>query len=255
METNYPPIKESTELLLTDLPARLEAETHVMTLRRDALIASSGRVPPITTDEISGKVADLDEQLAKFIKAAKDWKDKSKEPVLVLDRAIMQQHANLVTTIVSTKDTINKMQTDYLRKKADAELAERRRIEQEARDAAEKLRLEAEQAAAALTKPEDLDAAVRAEEAATQAAITAQQASVAVAAKPSELGRVTSSFGSTQSLRKKWVHRSVDMATVDLELLRAYLTADDLDKAIKKAIKAERLQIKGVVIEEEYKAR
>jgi len=137
------------------------------------------------------------------------------------------------------------MQTKYLKKKADDELAARQKIEQEARDAAEKARQEAEQAAAALTTTEDLDAAVRAEEAATQAAIAAQQASVAVAAKPSELGRVTSSFGSTQSLRKKWVHKSVDMATVDLDLLRAYLTPDDLDKAIKKAIKAERLQIMG----------
>jgi len=101
METNYPPIKESAELLLTNLPERLAAETHALLQRRDAFIASCGRVPPIENDEISGKVADLDEQIGKFVKGADVWKDEAKKPVLALDRAIMQQHKNLITTIVA----------------------------------------------------------------------------------------------------------------------------------------------------------
>lgn len=255
--TNFPPISASAADLLIDLPDRLNAETHALMLRRDALVLASGRVPPITDDEIAGKVADFTKQLTEHIKSATDWKDAAKAPVLKLDRAIMDQHKTLCEVITRTKDTVSKMQTDYLMGKEAKERAARQEAERIASEEAKKARLEAEAAAAALTSESDIDAALAAENAAIEAQKVADAAEAAAKAKPADLSRVTGAHGTTTSLRGKWVFRpeTINMDKINLEALRPYLTADDLHKAIRKYVAADRHELTGVVIEQEFKAR
>lgn len=255
--TNYPPLSESIADALSDLQDRLRAETAHLETRRDELLSAMGRMPEITDDTISGKVADFTKQLTQFIGQADDWKDQTKKPVLAADRAIMTQHKTLTTAIVAAKDSVLSLQTKYLKIKAEQERKIREEAERVAREAAEKARLEAEAAAAALASDADLDKAMAAEEAAIAAQQQAEEAAARAQAKPAELSRVTGNYGSTQSLRKSWVFvpESINMQTIDLEALRPYLAPDDLHKAIRKAIAAQRYEIKGVVIKEELKAR
>lgn len=255
--TNFPPIADSAAELLAGLPERLAAETHALQVRRDALIMASARVPAVTDDEISGKVADFLKQLTEHLKTVDEWKDGAKAPVLKLDRAIMARHMDLSESVKRTKQTITAMQTDYLRDKAAKELADRQEAERVAREAAEKARLEAEAAAASITTDADLTAAVQAEEAAVEAQKAVEVANAAANVKPAELARVTGNYGSTNSLRTKWVFKpeTVNVDKIDLEALRPYLAADDLHKAIRKFIASGRHELKGVVIEQEYTAR
>ena len=254
---NYPPISDSAADLLIGLPDRLQSETHAMMLRRDALIMAASRIPPITNDEVAGKVADFTKQLTEHLKMATEWKDAAKAPVLKLDRAIMDQHKTLCEVVTRTKDSVSKMQTDYLMAKAAAERAARQEAERIAREEANKAAREAEAAAAALATEDDIDAALAAEQAAIEAQKAAEAAELAANAKPADLSRVTGAHGTTSSLRGKWVFRAetINMDKIDLEALRPYLSGDDLHKAIRKYIAADRHELKGVVIEQEFKAR
>lgn len=253
--SNFPPINESVDMLLENLDTRLNTETAALITRRDQLILAGGRMPQITDDAIYDKVSDFKEQLSKYLTSATEWKDTAKGPVLKLDRSIMAQHKNLSTMVSDLKTTVEAMQTAWLKAKADKELAERREAERLAQEEAQKALQAAQEAAQKAEDDQGLSQAIAAEEAAQEALKAAADAQTAANVKLTDLTRTTSQHGVTTSLRKKWVHKAVDVDKVDLEMLRPYLTADDLAKAIKKAIAAGRTEIKGVVIEEEYKAR
>jgi hypothetical protein len=255
--TNYPPISESASDLLSDLPARLQAETFDLATRRDALLAACARVPAITDDAISGRVADFVKQMTEHLKAATDWKDAAKAPVLKLDRAIMAEHGTLTKSIEDAKRGILSRQTSYLVEKEAKERAAREEQERIAREVAAEAERQAQAAAAEVKTEADLAAAIAAEEAAAQALVAVDAAEAAAQAKPSELARVTGALGTTSSLRKEWVFlpETINVAKIDLEALRPYLTGDDLHKAIRAAIRAGRHEIKGVTITEKWKAR
>lgn len=255
--TNFPPISASAADLLVDLAPRLEAETYVIANRRDVLLAAVARVPEITDDTISGKVADFVRQMTEHVKAATDWKDMAKKPVLALDRAIMDRHKALADPIVEAKAALQKKQTAYLVQKEARELAARQEAERIAREAAAEAERKAQEAAAVAQTDADLEAAIAAEDAALKAQAEADAAEAATQAKPVEMTRVTGALGSTTGLVKPWVFRpeSINMQTIDLEALRPYLAPDDLHKALRAAIKAGRHSIKGVIIEQTAKAR
>lgn len=255
--TNFPPIAESANELLPDLPVRLAAETFALASRRDGLLAAVARVPEITDDAVSGKVADFVRQMGEHVKAATDWKDAAKKPVLALDRAIMAQHADLTGSIEAAKKSILGRQTTYLVAKEARERAVREEQERVAREAAAEAERQAQAAAASVTTEEDLQAAIAAEEAAAKAQADADAAEAAAKVKPAELTRITGHLGTTTSLVKPWVFlpESINMQIIDLESLRPYLSPEDLHKALRAAIKAGRHEIKGVTIKQQAKAR
>lgn len=255
--TNFPPIQESASELLADLPSRLAAETFALAGRRDGLLAAVSRVPEITDDAISGKVADFVRQMGEHVKAATDWKDTAKKPVLALDRAIMAQHADLTGSIEAAKKSILARQTTYLVAKEVHERAIRDEVARVAAEAERAAREEAERLANEATSSHDIDVAIEAERAAEEAEDKAIEARALASVKPAELTRITGNLGTTTSLRKEWVFlpETINMAAIDLETLRPYLAPDDLHKALRAAIKAGRREIKGVTIKEQAKAR
>lgn len=134
---------------------------------------------------------------------------------------------------------------------------ERRAREEEARKAAleaDRLRQEAEAAAAQATTEEALTAAVEAEEKAADAYYQADKAQQAAEAPPADLTRERSATGVLSSLKKDWRCDGFDRQALDLEPLRPYLPQDAIEKAIKAFIRAGGRSLRGAAIREVAKA-
>lgn len=131
------------------------------------------------------------------------------------------------------------------KKKEDEERARQMEAARRAQEEAERLALEAAAHADAGindTAEELLNIAVAEEKKAETIAEKAEDVR----------GRSYGNFASA-STRKVWVGEIESMATVDLEALRKYLTADDLEKAVRGAIKDGIREIKGIKIFEQDK--
>lgn len=257
LQTNFPPISGAVADLLPELALRLEAETYSIAGRRDVLLAAVARVPEITDDGTSGKVADFLRQMAEHVKTATAWKDDAKKPVLALDRAIMEQLKALATPVEDARAKLNLRQTAYLVTKEARERKAREEAERVAREAAMEAERLAQEAAAKAQTDADLDAAITAEQVAQEAAAKVEEAVALAHAKPADLTRITGALGTTTSLGRKWdfLPETINMQAIDLESLRPYLSPEDLHKAIRGAIRSGRREIKGVTIKELAKAR
>jgi len=127
-------------------------------------------------------------------------------------------------------------EADRLRREA-AERAERERAEAEARaireaEEAERKASEAREEARRRAEQEEADRR-RAEEA-EAARIKAEKDALA---KPADMARTRSEIGSMSTLRRTWEYAIVDRDALNLNELKAYFSADAIDKAIKAAIR------------------
>jgi multidrug efflux pump subunit AcrA (membrane-fusion protein) len=231
------------------LLARLREDHADLLTRRAELLGGISRAPDaVDSEQTAGNMADFDEQLKKFLKSAKIAHESEKAPFLVAGRTVDGFLHSLVDDVTAGRARLNVVRKKYADEKA---AAERRRREEEARIAreeSERLAREAAERAAAMSQPEDLDEAVRAEDAATQARLDAEQAQKDAEAKPAEMGKSRGDYGGQTSLKQFWDFADIDRATLDLNALRQHLPEDALDKALRSFIKAGGREISGARI-------
>ncbi|OAN53859.1 hypothetical protein A6A04_13280 [Paramagnetospirillum marisnigri] len=230
------------------LRGRLAEENADVLDRRDALIAACDRIPPITTDEIAGKVGDHIKQMTACIKAADGRRVAAKEPFLESGRAVDGFFKSITDPLDLAKKAVERNLTTFLREK---EAAERRRRDEEARiarEAAERKAAEARAAAEALRSETDLTDALASEAAAQQQAADAARAEKEASAKAADLSRTRGDYGAVSSLRTTWEFDGLNRAEIDLEALRPYLPLDGLEKAVRAAIKSGVRELRGVNI-------
>lgn len=239
--SQIPPIKE----MLAEGYAKLLDEVS-------QACAAFHRAPAtIESDEISGKVADLVSDLRKLRKQANDAHDTEKAPYLQAGHDVDEFFRVPAAECKAAIDALLSRQAAYLHAKELAARQAAAKAEQEARE-----RADAELRAAERAQDQgDFDTA---EKLLTDAAIAeevAETAAATVAAKPADLTRTYSKHGAVTSLRKEWTHTVEDRARLDLDALRPYFTAADIDKAIRGFIKAGGRTLKGAKIFEQPKAR
>lgn len=131
------------------------------------------------------------------------------------------------------------------KKKEEAEKFRQLEVARAAKEEAERLAKEAEiHAAAGIpdTAEELIDFAIEEE----------KKADILIAKAEEVKGRSYGSFASASS-RGVWTGELEDIKTLDLEILRAFFKADDINKAIKAAVKSGIRNIRGAKIYEEDK--
>lgn len=196
----------------------------------EALAAKYADAPKeIADDKAHGLVGDLVVALRGIERRAKDSHKVEKDPFLAAGRAVDGFFNRVIERAAQLKNTLELRGRDYLKKKEDAARRERERIEREAREAADRARMEAE-AAAAFGADEHIE---QARDDAFDAEQAARAASEAASAKPADLTRTRSDSGRVSSLAENWQFEITEFAKIDLEALRPYLPRADLEKSIR----------------------
>lgn len=228
------------------------AENDGLLQRRDELLRAVERMPDaVTNDDVAGKAADMVKMISAAIKAADANRVNRKEPFLEGGRAVDGFFkTKLIDPLLKGKASVESRLGIYLRQKAAEEKRLRDEADRLARQAAQKAADEAARAAAAMQDQKDLDAALDAQRRADEAAIASVAASKAAAAKPAEMARTRGDVGSLGTLRQVWTFKDLDRETIALDVLRPYLSEEDIGKALRLAIKAGLRQIRGAEIYE-----
>lgn len=120
--------------------------------------------------------------------------------------------------------------TDYQTRVAQEEERRRQEEERKKREEAERLAQEAKDA-------DTLEDAIRAEEAAEKARREAE-------AKPADLHRARGEYGGVSSLRSVLAFEVLDIHAVPLETLRRHFSAEDINKAVRGFMSANREEVK-----------
>lgn len=244
---NNPP----ADLLVGDaLREKLRDENYELIERRDQLLDAATRMPPITDDDVAGKVSDYVKQLTALVKASETQRTGAKEPYLEGGRNVDGFFKAITDPVEKVKNDTQRKLTVYLREKEEAERRARMEQERLAREAAEKAAKEAAQKAKDAVDAAALDGAIEAEKAAEVAAADLAKAQQAAEVKPAELSRTRGEYGSMSSLRTEWVFDDISRADLDLEALRPYLPTDGIEKAIRAFIRAGGRELAGVRIHE-----
>lgn len=228
---------------------RLSEEHAALMKRRDELLEATDRAPAVIEDEdTAGKMTDFIKQVQAAIKAAEGARVAEKEPFLAAGRTVDGWFKKMTDPLADAKKKLERVLTEYQRKKAERERREREEAARREREEAERAAREAAERAAALQSEADLAGAIVAEEAAAQAAADAARAAQAAAAKPADLSRSRGDYGGVASLRTFWDFEGLDRDALDLEALRPHIPADALEKAVRSFVKAGGRQLRGVRI-------
>lgn len=234
-----PGIGDNAGPALEMLRDKLEAQNVDLVKRKEALIASAGRMPEITNDDIAGKASDLVKMIGAAIKDSESHRKAGKAPYDALADVVHSFFKKGISDpLESAKKAVETKLGVHLRAKADRERRAREEAERLAREAERKAQEAARAAAEAMQNEKDLAAALDAQARADEAAIASVAASKAAAAKPAELARTRGDVGSLGTLRTQWSFKDLDRHAIDLERLRPYLSEDDLGKAIRGYIKS-----------------
>lgn len=226
-------------------PDPLEEAFRPIQARTNELRVGLARVPETIDPDNEGRVTDFIKQVKATIKDAKDAHRAVKAPVLEQSRAIDAKLKAMTEPLEKMLEPIQKRLADYAKKCADEE---RRRQEEARRRAAEEeeaKRREAEEARrAAEEKARSADTVEARQEAeAAFAGVQQAEAEAEAAAKKRELAdKAKSSLirgesGSVAVQQTYWAHE-IDMDTFDLNRLRPFFKPEEIDKAVRAAIKA-----------------
>lgn len=231
-------------------------ERHGDIVRRaNELVEAAARVPEtVEDDDTAGKVSDYIKQLTACRKQAETTRVGQKEPYLAAGRTVDGFFKKVIEPLDQTKAAVQRRLDKYLREKQEAERKRREETERRARIEAEQKRREAEAAARGFQTPEEMDAAIAAEDAAEKASHDAAKAEKEAHAKAADLSRTRGDYGSTASLQTFWTFRDINRDELDLEALRYHLPADALEKAVRAFIKAGGRELRGVEIFKDYKS-
>lgn len=228
---------------------RLAEQAAAVIKRRDELLASVARCPSeVPDEETCGKIADLVKLLMACHKNAEGMRIKDKEPFLESSRIVDGFYRQITDPLDRAKRDIESRLTTYQRRKAEDERRRREETERLAREEADRARKEAEAKAAAMTTQAALDDAVSAEALARQAAADAEKAAKEAGAKAAEMSRTRGDLGSVASLRTFWDVADLDRNTLDLESIRAHISIDALEKAVRAFVRAGGRKLTGARI-------
>lgn len=225
---------------------RLTESYADMLTRAEELVAAAARVPECTDDEIAGKIGDFVKQCAAHQKLLDTTRVGEKEPFLAGGRTVdgffNVPKERLEKALVPVRGKV----TVYLRAKA----------ERERREAEEAARRQREEAARLAREAAEREAASKAESAALMDKAAAVETEAVKAeqsiadAKPADFARTRGDLGSVSTLQRRWTFRDMNRTELDLNMLRPYLPADALEKALNAFIKAGGRQIAGATIYE-----
>lgn len=249
---NRPPLEE---VIPIEFREELLRERHDFLDVMERNIGAADRAVA-TDDETLGKCGDLVKNYRACLAHISDAHKVVKEPYLQGGRLVDAEKNALVERIEAAKRKVEKIGNDFVAQREAEREAERRRIEAEQREAAEKAaaaareqeRLEAE-AERARQEAASEEERIAAERRAEQARIEAEEAMAAAplaAAAPDDSRLVRSDAGATVGGRQEWQSQVTDyevafMAVSDDEKVR-----EAIDKAIARRVKAGARTIEGV---------
>ena len=275
---NNPPIEEQVVLDLAE--ALSEAG---LTSRIDALIASAGRAPEITSHEIAGRYADMIKQMSAAGKAVEAEREKFNRPLLNAQRALKGRADAIIAPLSEAergarakvkrfddaeaeKERQRAAEAALARRRAEeAAEAERRRLQAIADENArqERLRLQAIADEAArkerlrLQAIEDERAAAEAREAqavVVEAAVVEVEAEAVEVApayvEPEEPARtvIQGDMGAKVSRVTTWKHRIVSVRQLPDSILKHAKVIEALDKVLAAQVRSGTREIKGCEI-------
>ena len=232
------------------LSERLELEYADLGERVSAKLLEARDLPAeIRDDNDLEKVSAAVKAIRALINEGEADRKKEVEPHLAAQRDTNAFFKGFSDRLAKAKEVLESRGTKYLRKKAEEERERRIEAERIAREEADRKLREA-QLAEEQNQPVIADFALQRAEQAEQ---RANLASAAAEDRPAEMAR-TSFSGGTSTLKGSWTFKVEDYTKIDLNTLRPYLAAADLDKAIRGFVRSGGRQLSGVRIFEEFKA-
>lgn len=221
---NLPPEPMPETSLEEDLEAGFAFGDRIATL-----IVRAKRLPERLANEVQlGFAADLTKEARNLYRDIEDDRAAKKKPYLDAGRMVDSFYAVSQEQVEALGKTIRGLMDAYNREVA---AAARRRAEEEARQAREEEQRRADLAQKAAEANRHHHAALH-EDKADEAAERALQAEAQARQSSNDLTRVRSSAGTVASATTVWHGEITDLAKLDLEALRPYLTRDVLQKAV-----------------------
>lgn len=228
-------------------------------LETELVALEATETPPVLEDdEDLAVLTKVITDLKAFEKKADGIRDDEKRPIIEAGNIIQSFFkVGLQGRALARVAVLDKVGTAYLKKKADRERLAREAAAKAAADAAAEALRKAEEARAKTETTPGIAHAVEAIKADAQAsALTAfANAKDREAAAPMASLAHTRTAGGSAGLQTDWTYDSVDFNTIDLEALRPFLAAADIEKALRAYIKSGRRTIVGANIFETDKAR
>jgi hypothetical protein len=277
--SNGPPIDEQ---IVIDLAEALASEG--LTSRITDLIASAGRAPSITNDDIAGRYADLIKQMVAAGRAVEADREKLNRPLLNAQRAL-KGRADAITAPLKDAELAARAKVDaYDKEQADIERrarlkreaeerkareeaeAERRRLQaiadEEARQERlrlqaiadenarqERLRLQAiEDERAAAEKREAVAVVVEAETVEVEAAVVAVELTYASASPEPARTAIQGDMGAKVARVTTGHHRIVSVRQLPDSILKHAKVIEALDKVIAAQVRSGTREMKGCEI-------
>lgn len=211
------------------LRARLEIDYTDLRKRASELLDAFARAPAeVLDDPTQGKVGDLYRLMATCTNKAEAYRKDEKEPFLADGKAVDNFFHDIADPVEKAMRALKARSDVYLNAKAAA--ARKALADEEARKRAEAAKaLEAAQKAADAGRAKVADKQL---EKAAAASVAAAQAQEAATATPASFARTRGEHSMTTT-QTRWTHEVEDWDIVPLEVLRTFLSHDDIDKAIR----------------------
>lgn len=238
---NFPPTE--AELLQEKL---LEKEGGIRTALLD--IENTPLPETIADEKEAGVVTERIKTLGRIGKDVEEAHKVTKAPFWECCKTADNWKNGLETEIKKLKSLASVPLNQYLDRKEKEERERQQEIARQERENAERLAIEA--AAHQNAKIEDvaqelLDDAVNSEAIAERIEMNVMHA------RPGELAKSRSAYGSTASRKQAWVGRITSLSGIDLEKLRPYLNEEAIQKALNAFVKNGGRDCAGATIKEE----
>lgn len=234
---NKPPIAE----VLVEQYAALSIEVEKIALR-----ANNGP-KAIKNDADLEKVADLVKATTQLNRRVDDARKTEKQPYLDAGRDVDAFFKSWADRLDRIKASFERIATDYQREKAARERREREEAAARIRAEEERKRKEADKAKREETANRKIDEA-------DALAAKAAEVEASAEAAAADLVRMRTDSGTLATVRATMNFEITNWNDVDLAALRPYLKREDVEKAIRTAVKIGITEIKGVRIYEDVKA-
>ena len=211
------------------------------------LVDAAQRIPQEITDaETAGKCADYIKKVSSCQKKVEALRVGEKEPYLTLGRVVDGFFKNISDPLEAARRTAMKPLDAFNKRAADEE---RRRRDEETRQAREKAQEEA-RIAQALERANQVAPAAEMIDRAAASAVVADKLAKEADAKPAHLAHVRGESGARAALRTWWVGEVNSLEVIDLEVLRHHLNPDAVQKAVNSFVAAGGRVLKGATIYE-----
>lgn len=235
---NNPPSDE-------ELFAQRMAEGHTQLLEEADRLARA-KAKPCDSDDYAERLTNYIKRINVTVTSLEKLRVNEKAPILKQGKVIDGYFKTITDTLEQRKREANKPLSDWLRHKAEEEQRLRR-------EAAEKIRKDAEEKAA--------EAARLAAESKQEEAVAAQQSAERIEAHAinmhasaetltADMAQIKSDKGGSASLRTRWVGTITARAELDLEQLRPHLKLEHLQSALNAFVAAGGRDIAGAKIEQ-----